>query len=1006
MGTASVENLKLLRAVEKQPPLYDRGNDNYRKRLPSENSWDMVASEVGESVEKCKRRWRQLRNDYTRWCNADAHRRRIGQRRLPYPLADELRFLDRHLNLAEDISFDDERSVSSDKDRESESTGRRSQSSLKERGSLANKSVKEAKQRHQLRKEKSANEEEKTSEHNAEEEQAEEELDDAEKLPELDSYLQSDIEDDECEDEEHLENLEGFDFDLEKDSLPEKAQETENADSPASQSEFFIKESNDPHLLIIGKKNSSASIGEPEGDPLKEGMEDSGDECSGGDGEKEVTASVNNISPNRRLRRPIRSSICSAGIKELPIKKSVEGQRMTRLQRRKSLSMAALRSVNSATSPVKMAPVPRSINKPSSSNQVQIKKVNHRDDIFPRPSTAGEQNQNQNQSKAQEQKNSLIFPKADAIATIPKVPVPSPRRSVGRPSKKMHMLQGTVGPQPRPHSPVAGKLLTVNKPNSSPVNGPSNISKITNKNNIITNLSSSSSSSASTMTRVTTSNSLKPPENITVMSYSPSSTSSTSTSKTTNSPSGTVVTAIPTTSTAASSLTAPPYAALQKRTEQGIQTDRPDVFSDEHFLEMIKPQMREMNARQKLHFKKKVFQAMMETFDDATDFPTSGELQHFNINTPSGFEHVSDPELRLVRELVSMVSAAKVTITKQPKDNPIVRGPVVPSVGPRATLQRQVIQRIYKPGTGIEIASTNTPGGGQEKKMFRILQMSGKPNGNLNVSLNNLRKESVDSNHSAIRVPNNPPNASPKGATVVAAVRPQGSSINTFFGPTNATQAVRGVGPVKVRAMSRRYSVCGSGNPANPQAAVQGPANGSPLNSNMNAMEANLLKRRLIAPAQGMVPPSQRPRYSAGNVAAVPHGNSLLLRKSVGGVASNQKQISPTAVVTTPTQKTPQISSVQGAVFNDFAQPKASAAPSVSGDQGSPSSALKRSLVVANTKTSFQDLLQQPSQAVQRKKQSSETAATIAADDFSLANLKREPVDHMDDEHLDDLLGI
>lgn len=50
MSKSNAEVL-LLRAVAKQPPLYDRTAENYRKRLPCENSWDIVASETGESGE-------------------------------------------------------------------------------------------------------------------------------------------------------------------------------------------------------------------------------------------------------------------------------------------------------------------------------------------------------------------------------------------------------------------------------------------------------------------------------------------------------------------------------------------------------------------------------------------------------------------------------------------------------------------------------------------------------------------------------------------------------------------------------------------------------------------------------------------------------------------------------------------------------------------------------------------------------------------------------------------
>ncbi|XP_062140486.1 uncharacterized protein LOC133848809 [Drosophila sulfurigaster albostrigata] len=37
----------------------------------------------------------------------------------------------------------------------------------------------------------------------------------------------------------------------------------------------------------------------------------------------------------------------------------------------------------------------------------------------------------------------------------------------------------------------------------------------------------------------------------------------------------------------------------------------------------------------------KIFNAIIETFDDATDFLDSGHLQHFNINTPSGYKNIS-----------------------------------------------------------------------------------------------------------------------------------------------------------------------------------------------------------------------------------------------------------------------------------------------------------------------------------------------------------------------------
>lgn len=42
-------NRELCRAVEKQSILYDLNHEHYRKRILSENCWDLVASETGVS---------------------------------------------------------------------------------------------------------------------------------------------------------------------------------------------------------------------------------------------------------------------------------------------------------------------------------------------------------------------------------------------------------------------------------------------------------------------------------------------------------------------------------------------------------------------------------------------------------------------------------------------------------------------------------------------------------------------------------------------------------------------------------------------------------------------------------------------------------------------------------------------------------------------------------------------------------------------------------------------
>ncbi|XP_075160764.1 uncharacterized protein LOC142233649 [Haematobia irritans] len=82
---------------------------------------------------------------------------------------------------------------------------------------------------------------------------------------------------------------------------------------------------------------------------------------------------------------------------------------------------------------------------------------------------------------------------------------------------------------------------------------------------------------------------------------------------------------------------------------------------DEQFLDTIKPQMELMNSRQKFNFKKRVYQALMDVFDDGTNFPNKDEV----INMPSTgaprFDTTSLGELRLMRELVLLVQAAKTT---------------------------------------------------------------------------------------------------------------------------------------------------------------------------------------------------------------------------------------------------------------------------------------------------------------------------------------------------------
>lgn len=91
--------------------------------------------------------------------------------------------------------------------------------------------------------------------------------------------------------------------------------------------------------------------------------------------------------------------------------------------------------------------------------------------------------------------------------------------------------------------------------------------------------------------------------------------------------------------------------------DQGIQCVLQPTSSDDDFFDTLKPYLSEMNARQKLHFKKKIFESLIEVFDSTSDFPA---IEKANI-IPKQLSAVSGDELHLVRELVAMVQAAKHT---------------------------------------------------------------------------------------------------------------------------------------------------------------------------------------------------------------------------------------------------------------------------------------------------------------------------------------------------------
>ncbi|KAM8708496.1 hypothetical protein ACLKA7_015471 [Drosophila subpalustris] len=1001
----------------------------------------MVASETGVSVEKCKRRWRQIRADYVRWMNTDDHRHRNGLKRPTFYLADELKFLNQHLSLS-DLSERERESLEREQDSKSsskepsiekgykdnekdilESVDDQPLSKLKQTTKAQSESESDTTKKNDELKSMEADKSKELNAKEAEKLNKEEKLNEAENKEEVENQQEKDL-DSEEEEEKHTDDKEPS-----EDSGTPSADELKavpvaraNVNVNAKKPEFFIKQSNkaSPNCLIIGKKQADVvpAIATDTFEPMA-------DDCS------DETASTGGR--GRRRRTPAR-------IKDLPIQK-VADQRLTRLQRRKSMCIGAANSLRSSTSPVKMTPLPRSsLAKSPSPAKTPVSKpgpkpspkpttpkqsaASSRDDIFPRPRAAAPVSQQVvlarrpgQQQSPQPQQQSQQLQQQQQPPTTQLFPVrgvgrpPGPARVAVNPAKRTFAVPTSTAPRsPAPLSVDALKM--------PPVPG-------------------TSSSSSSLQRPVSASGTLV--------------ISTTSGTISTTSPGGGAVTASITASPIVS--TPPPVLTIGKRCERSTQTENHDVFSDDYFLDMVRPQMREMNSRQKMHFKQKIFHALMEIFDDATDFPNSGEVQHFNINTPSGFENVSDPELRLVRELVSMVSAAKHTTLGSP---PPVVAPKVTPMG-RGGIQKAP-QRAVKQLLG-------TPGGTDEdKKLYRMHQMSNNSKiisgGHLPPSVVVMRKDSIDSNSSSragqggnrtFVVPNSSSPKTPQIAdplTNLFATSPGGTAGLMKISPAVAISRGPSKAPVLVRQMGRRFSVCGAGGPnaslSSPAASAAGASVSGSSPANNITMET--LKRRLANPSQSSAPLQQRVRYSHSPQAIAP-GNSLLVRHAA---VVAQKQLSPTGGNTVP-QKMPQIASIQGGSFNAFTAPNSVRGTNPSGVSTS-TPPLKRGMVIANVKGSSQQkssvsavrqtnlsLLQgkststpnvanllgdsrppNPAQsqtqskppslsqpqpapsAAEKDHEESEMAGIIAADYFDMSRLKREPQENMDD----DILGM
>ncbi|XP_075159779.1 uncharacterized protein LOC142232936 [Haematobia irritans] len=104
-------------------------------------------------------------------------------------------------------------------------------------------------------------------------------------------------------------------------------------------------------------------------------------------------------------------------------------------------------------------------------------------------------------------------------------------------------------------------------------------------------------------------------------------------------------------------------SSVNETAEIGIQctTDEAAVEQmDDNFLESLKPQFKNMNIRQKINFKQRVYLALMDVLDDSKNFPNE-ENHVVEVPAPLAqhFESTTSGEIRLMRQLVSLVQAAK-----------------------------------------------------------------------------------------------------------------------------------------------------------------------------------------------------------------------------------------------------------------------------------------------------------------------------------------------------------
>uniref|UniRef100_A0A182K6X4 MADF domain-containing protein n=1 Tax=Anopheles christyi TaxID=43041 RepID=A0A182K6X4_9DIPT len=96
-------NITFVAEVKKHPCLFDSGNPDYKQQALQERAWQAVSDAVGEGVDTCKKRWRNLRCCMTRY-QKSVRDNNDQARRKPYYLYTHMQFVLPYLKAREETN--------------------------------------------------------------------------------------------------------------------------------------------------------------------------------------------------------------------------------------------------------------------------------------------------------------------------------------------------------------------------------------------------------------------------------------------------------------------------------------------------------------------------------------------------------------------------------------------------------------------------------------------------------------------------------------------------------------------------------------------------------------------------------------------------------------------------------------------------------------------------------------------------------------------------------------